>query len=105
MRLREIFELIKKRGDDEHILPYLGAGVILTGGVSQTAGIGHLTEEVFGLPVAPAQPPVISGLTTPLSSPQLSAALGLVEHARRLRDEQPIPTGLRARLRRFFGRR
>ncbi len=105
MRLREIFELIKKRGDDEHILPYLGAGVILTGGVSQTAGIGHLTEEVFGLPVSPAQPPAISGLTTPLTSPQLSAALGLVEHARRLREEQPAPTGWRSRFGWLFGRR
>ena len=102
-RLREIFELLKKRFDDERHLDYLGAGVVLTGGSSQIPGIQHLAEDVFGIPVQPAQSPPLSGLTSGLANPQISTALGLVEYARLVQDEHPTE-GFWLRMKHRFSR-
>ena len=102
-RLREIFELLKKRFDDERHLDYLGAGIVLTGGSSQIPGIQHLAEDVFGIPVQPAQTPPLSGLTSALANPQISTALGLVEYARLVQDEHPTE-GFWQRMKHRFSR-
>ena len=47
---------------------------MLTGGCSLIHGIDHLAEEVLGLPVQPAQPPPLQGITSALANPQLSTA-------------------------------
>ena len=104
-RLREAFELLKRKLEEEPYLRYLGAGVVLTGGCSLIHGINHLAEEILGLPVQPAQPPPMQGITSALSNPQLSTALGLIKYAQFAQMEQPHPS-LWARLRsRVFGGR
>ena len=103
-RLREAFELLKRQLESEPHLRYLGAGAVLTGGCSLMHGINHLAEEVLGLPVQPAQPPPLQGVTSALSNPQLSTALGLIKYAQFSQMEQPEPT-LWSRLRGLFGRR
>ena len=77
---------------------------MLTGGSSQMHGINHLAEEVLGLPVQPAQPPPLQGLTSALANPQLSTALGLIKYAQLSQMEQPDPT-LWSRFKGFFGGR
>ncbi len=103
-RLREAFELLKRQLESEPHLRYLGAGAVLTGGCSLMHGINHLAEEVLGLPVQPAQPPPLQGVTSALSNPQLSTALGLIKYAQFSQMEQPEPT-FWSRLRGLFGRR
>ncbi len=103
-RLREAFELLKRQLESEPHLRYLGAGAVLTGGCSLMHGINHLAEEVLGLPVQPAQPPPLQGVTSALSNPQLSTALGLIKYAQFSQMEQPEPT-FWSRLRGVFGRR
>ena len=71
-RLREAFDLLKRQLESEPHLRYLGAGAVLTGGCSLMHGINHLAEEVLGLPVQPAQPPPLQGITSALANPQLS---------------------------------
>lgn len=103
-RLREAFELLKRQLESEPHLRYLGAGAVLTGGCSLMHGINHLAEEILGLPVQPAQPPPLQGITSALSNPQLSTALGLIKYAQFSQMEQPEPT-MWSRLRGLFGRR
>lgn len=103
MRLREVFELLRDAIGVERHLPHLGAGVVLTGGASQTPGIQHLAAEVFGLPVSPANPPPFSGLTHATDHPQLSTVLGLIEYARVTAGSRP-PTGVFARMKAALGR-
>ena len=91
-RLRETFELLKRQLDTEPHLRYLGAGAVLTGGCSLVHGINHLAEEVLGLPVQPAQPPPMQGMTSALANPQLSTALGLIKYAQITQMERPEPT-------------
>ena len=105
-RLREAFELLKRQLETEPYLRYLGAGVVLTGGCSLIHGINHVAEEVLGLPVQPAQPPPLQGITSALSNPQLSTALGLIKYAQFAQMERPESTfwsRLKGRL--FGGRR
>ena len=97
LRLREAFELLKRQLDADPYLRYLGAGVVLTGGSSQINGIDHLASEILGLPVQAAQPPPMQGITSALSNPQLSTALGLIKYAQFARMEQP-PGSFWARL-------
>src|SRR4026208_2311260 len=47
LRLREAFELLKRRFEEEPYLGYLGAGIFITGGCSLLNGIDHLASEIF----------------------------------------------------------
>src|SRR5438477_6910289 len=50
MRVREIFELLKRQLQEESFLNFTGAGMFITGGCSQLSGIDHLAEEIFDMP-------------------------------------------------------
>ncbi len=50
LRLREAFELLKRRLEEEPYLGYLGAGIFITGGCSLLNGIDHLAAEIFEIP-------------------------------------------------------
>lgn len=103
-RLREAFELLKRKLEAEPYLRYLGAGAVLTGGCSQIHGINHLAEDILGLPVQPVQPPPMQGITSALANPQFSTVLGLLKYAQMAQLEQPVPS-LWARVKGLFGRR
>jgi cell division protein FtsA len=98
-RVREIFELLKRRIDAEGHLPYLGAGIMLTGGCSRTPGIDRLAEEIFGIPAQLAFAHDVSGATSAFENPQYSAAIGLIKYAAALQPERP-----RSLLSRVFSR-
>src|SRR6478736_6093019 len=100
MRLRETFELLKRRLEDEPFLDYLGEGIFITGGCSQLNGIDNLAEEVFGIPARAAHARTMSGLTSAFENPQFSAAIGLIKYAQAVQgDRRP-----RGRFGRLFGR-
>ncbi|MEP6669596.1 MAG: cell division protein FtsA [Chthoniobacter sp.] len=103
-RVREAFELLKKQLEEEANLPFLGAGVMLTGGCSLLKGINHLAEEIFGMPVHVTHAQTVSGLTSAFENPQFSTAIGLIKYADAMQPERPA--GLFGRLRKklsFFG--
>ena len=62
-------------------LPFLGAGIFLTGGSSLLEGIDHLAEEIFEMPVHITHAQTVSGLTSAFENPQLSTAIGLIKYA------------------------
>lgn len=96
MRLRETFELLKRELEPLNFLPYLGAGVLLTGGCSLIKGIDRLAAEVFSLPVHLTHAHTMSGLTSAFENPQLSTAIGLIKYAHAMQPERP--QGLFSRL-------
>jgi len=103
-RVREAFELLKKRLDDDGNLPFLGAGLMLTGGCSLLKGINHLAEEIFGMPAHLTHAQTVSGLTSAFENPQFSTAIGLIKYADAMQPERPA--GLLGRIRKkfsFFG--
>ena len=103
-RVREAFELLKKRLDDDGNLPFLGAGMMLTGGCSLLKGINHLAEEIFGMPAHLTHAQTVSGLTSAFENPQFSTAIGLIKYADAMQPERPA--GRFGRIRKkfsFFG--
>jgi cell division protein FtsA len=103
-RIREAFELLKRQTDEANYLPFLGAGVLLTGGCSMLQGIDQLAEEVFGLPVHLTHAHTVSGVTSAFENPQFSTAIGLIKYAQAMQGDKP--RGWFSRIRRklpFFG--
>ena len=89
LRVRETFELLKRRLEEEPFLNYLGAGVFVTGGCSLLNGIDHLAEEVFEMPAHIAHAQTMSGLTSASENPQLSTAIGLIKYAQAVQSDRP----------------
>ena len=83
-RIEEIFELGKKEIRKNHVGDLLGAGVVLTGGASNLAGMPELAEQVFDLPVRRGVPMGITGLTEAVCDPRFATGVGLAIHAHRL---------------------
>jgi len=89
-RLRETFELMKRKLEEEPFINYIGEGVFITGGCSHLNGIDHLAEEIFELPARVAHAQTMSGLTSAFENPQFSAAIGLIKYAQAMQtDRQP----------------
>src|SRR6476469_3749603 len=89
LRLRETFELLKRRLDEEPYLGYLGAGVFITGGCSLLSGIDHLAEEIFELPANMTHAQAAWGVTSAVENPQFSTAIGLVKFAQVMHTDRP----------------
>ena len=89
LRLREIFELLKRRLEEESFINYLGAGIFITGGCSLLNGIDHLAEEIFEMPAQVAHAQTASGLTSAVENPQFSTTIGLIKYAQAVQTDRP----------------
>ena len=76
-RMRETFELL--RNEMNSAPGMLPAGIILTGGASQLAGVSELGREVLQMPVRVAGPSGIGGLVDTLLTPAYSTSVGLLQ--------------------------
>jgi cell division protein FtsA len=88
-RMREVFELIAQemRAASSGMLP---AGLILTGGGAQLAGVAELGREVLQIPVRVAGPSGVGGLVDTITTPAYSTAIGLLRWgAANLVGEEP----------------
>ena len=88
LRLRELFELVRKQVFAELAPHKLGAGIFLTGGCSRLRGIRELAEEIFDLPVVLARDVGVAGPTSVLSNPEYSTAIGVVKFLQARREEE-----------------
>ncbi|HTE84483.1 MAG TPA: cell division protein FtsA [Dehalococcoidia bacterium] len=87
-RCEEIFEMIlvevKRAGYDEII----SAGLVLTGGTANLAGIDALAEQVLDMPARIGVPQNIQGLTETVTNPACATSVGLLEWA--IRDSRHL---------------
>src|SRR6202008_1940035 len=104
LRVREIFELLKRTLDEESYINYTGAGVFITGGCSLLNGIDHLAEEIFEMPATVAHAQTMSGLTSAFENPQFSTAIGLLKYAQAVQADRPA-RGFRQFIGKFFSHR
>ncbi len=105
-RLRESFELLRRRLEAEPYVRYLGAGAVLTGGCSLVRGIVPVAEETLGMPVQLAPTLPLSGLISALANPQLSAVIGVIKFVQgRAEVDRPKASVLGRLAGWFFGRK
>jgi len=85
-RMRETLELLggEMKSAGAGMLP---AGIILTGGGSQLAGLAELGREVLGMPVRVVAPSGVAGLTDSILTPAYSTAIGLLQWGSTMLDE------------------
>lgn len=79
-RLTEIFTLIGmeiKRSGYSGLLP---AGLVVTGGASETIGVSEVGREVLRMPLRVGSPSGLTGLVEEISSPAYSASSGLLRY-------------------------
>src|SRR5215204_3363675 len=89
LRVREAFELLKRRLEEEPYLGYLGAGIFITGGCSLLSGIDHLASEIFETPANLTHAQAAWGVTSAVENPQFSTAIGLVKFAQVMHTDRP----------------
>lgn len=83
-RLDEVLGLVLDRIGETGFGGRLAAGVILTGGGAQLAGIVELTRDVFAMPVRKGEPGLgISGLVDSVQAPRYAVPVGLALYGTR----------------------
>ncbi len=85
-RMRETFEMLaaEMKSAGAGMLP---AGIILTGGGSQLAGLAELGREVLSMPVRIVSPTGVGGLTDSILTPAYATAIGLLQWGSTMLDE------------------
>ena len=87
-RCEEILEMIlaevKRAGYDELI----SAGIVLTGGTANLAGIDILAEQVLEMPARVGMPHGMQGLADSVANPTYATSVGLLQWA--IRDATPV---------------
>ena len=80
-RVEETLMILAKSLNKSALKDQIGAGIILTGGMTKLKGIRALAQEIFeDMPVRVAQPSNIGGLFDELKDPAFSTAIGLLMH-------------------------
>ncbi|MEY4617276.1 MAG: hypothetical protein RJB66_2236 [Pseudomonadota bacterium] len=77
-RADEILQMIARDIQQSGLQPFLGAGVVLTGGCSELEGLVEMGEFIFDVPVRRGIPSKVGGLTEIVRSPGYATAVGLV---------------------------
>lgn len=78
-RVEETLMFLAKALEDSGYKDQLGAGIVLTGGMTKLEGIRELTTAIFdNMPVRIAKPKEMDGLFETLRDPGYSTAIGLV---------------------------
>ena len=93
LRIEETLTLVKKELDRQDLIPYLRAGVFITGGCARLRGLEPIAQQIFGLPIHIGHSQTINGPTAAIESPEYSTAIGLVRFALGTqRDQHQAPT-------------
>lgn len=77
-RADEILQMIARDIQQSGLQPFLGAGIVLTGGSSELEGLVEMGEFIFDVPVRRGIPSKVGGLTEVVRSPGYATAVGLV---------------------------
>jgi cell division protein FtsA len=78
-RVEEALMLLEKSLEKSALKEQIGAGIILTGGMTKIKGMRELAQAIFtGMPVRIAHPNHIHGLFEELKNPEFSTVVGLL---------------------------
>jgi cell division protein FtsA len=77
-RSEELFQLVLKEAKYSAYDGLLSAGIVLTGGSAQLAGMKQVASEVLKMPVRVAKPERLSGMADQLRHPSYSTSVGLL---------------------------
>jgi cell division protein FtsA len=77
-RLEEIFHLIYDQLENSGYHQKIPAGLVLTGGGSETVNIKEICEKIIPLPLRISTPPKVGGIIDDILNPAYSSSIGLL---------------------------
>lgn len=81
-RLEEIFSLIYSQIEQANLHHIIPAGIVLTGGGSQTVNAKEICEKIIPLPFRIAFPPKMGGIVDDILNPAYTSTIGLLMFTR-----------------------
>ena len=102
-RARELFKLLRDDLRQGGVLEALGAGLVLTGGGANMAGLLDNAESLLRVPARLGFPVPLSRMPAELAKPEFAAAIGMLLYTHRTRVRRASEEqGLRAKLKAIF---
>jgi cell division protein FtsA len=77
-RMKEMFTMIEKELQRQHLLALVPAGLVLTGGGAETIGIAEVAKRTLNLPARVGKPKELRGLIDDISKPSFATSIGLL---------------------------
>lgn len=77
-RLKEIFDMVGAELEKQKLFPLVPAGIVLTGGGSQTAGIVEVCKRTLSMSTRVGVPTGVKGLVDEIEIPQYATIIGLL---------------------------
>lgn len=106
-RAEEIFEMVKRKIEEEGFENKINAGIVITGGSAYLGGLLDVADDIFSAPVRIGKPFGIGGLIDKVSSPEFSTSVGLLKFGLiDMRDRGMIkhqPTGFLQKIKEYVG--
>ncbi len=106
-RAEEIFEMVKRKIEEEGFENKINAGVVITGGSAYMGGLLEIADDIFAAPVRVGKPSGIGGLIDKVNTPEFSTSVGLIKYGLLdMKDRGMIkdkPRGFFQKLKEYFG--
>ena len=83
LRAEEVLQIFLGELQKKQLMEMLGAGIVITGGLSNFKGIEELASSIFEIPVRVGKPQFVGGLTDVVKDPIYATGVGLAIHAAR----------------------
>lgn len=79
-RLEELASLINSQLESNQLRHLIPAGLVVTGGGSQTVNLQDIFTQTIALPIRLATPPIVGGLSDDILTPAYASAIGLLRY-------------------------
>ena len=106
-RAEEIFDMVKRKIEEEGFENKINAGVVITGGSAYLSGLLEIADDIFAAPVRVGKPFGIGGLIDKVNTPEFATSLGLIKYGLiDMKDRGMIkdkPASFFQKLKEYFG--
>jgi cell division protein FtsA len=106
-RAEEIFEMVKRKIEEEGFENKINAGIVITGGSAYLSGLLEIADDIFAAPVRVGTPQGVGGLIDKVNTPDFSTSVGLIKYGLiDMKDRGVIkeqPTGFFQKLKEYVG--
>jgi len=106
-RAEEIFEMVKRKIEEEGFENKINAGIVITGGSAYLGGLLEIADDIFAAPVRIGKPYGVGGLIDRVNTPEFSTSVGLIKYGLMDMKDQGLikeqPTGFFQKLKEYVG--
>ncbi len=103
-RLEELFTLIFDQIENSGYSSSIPAGIVLTGGGSQTINVKDICSKIIPLPLRIASPPKLGGIVDDILNPGYTSSVGLLMYGLKQAEESPLQKKNKTSMNGFIGK-